>query len=390
MGSAKPSGHTLELRPERSATNISINTLLHTWSYDPLALDAFFEICVRNWKEYGGKRPPAFIAKLHGVLLQATQGDYVIRLDDGGEGGPTKLSPAKEEWRRLRGTDASTAKRRFITMLRGLDDKLLDIRAKPVNFTLSNDDGDVVCPWANTVRGCPLALLDKEGCQLEASIDRILDRLLDPVVFRRWIAINEKHHCTLGAHSPLLHVNARPYLYWFNQKVCGGFKPYDYSAYQRVLRRILDRQAKRFQDLMTNSQDHSHPEAVRQLDGLLDMMKIYREYTKEDYTYEVLCERDIYHCNQRRILDNGWNHTHPMNLSLTDGHFSSGSYEKVAEVREQCRAVGLSVVTGVQKNLDSRYMILTERLEKYHKQRELARIARERLDKAEYRVNVAK
>jgi len=79
-----------------------------------------------------------------------------------------------------------------------------------------------------------------------------------------------------------------------------------------------------------------------------------------------------------------------MNLSLTDGNFSQEAYERVAAVREQCRAAGLSLVTGVQKSLDSRYMILFERLERYHKQQEIARLARERLEKANYRENVSK
>jgi len=384
-------GLTLELRPERSATNISIPSLLQSWSYDPLALDAYFEICVRNWKEYGGKKPRDFVAKLHGVLLQAIRGDYVILVDEETKDGkPKKLTPAKEEWRRLKGTDKSTAKRRFITLLRSLDDKLLDITEKPKHFTLKNDEGVVVCPWSNTVRGCPLQLLDKQGQPLDDLIDRCMDNMLDPVFFRRWITENERHHCCLGVHQPIIHVIARPYLYWFNMKICGGFKPYDFKAYHRLLRRILDRQSRRFQDLMNNSKDHSHLDAVRHLDGLLDMMKQYRDYTKEHYVYEVPCDRHIYHCNQRRILDRGWNHTHPMNLSLTDGNFSQEAYERVAAVREQCRAAGLSLVTGVQKSLDSRYMILFERLERYHKQQEIARLARERLEKANYRENVSK
>lgn len=113
---------------------------------------------------------------------------------------------------------------------------------------------------------------------------------------------------------------------------------------------------------MTRSREYLYAEVEAELDILLAMKKVYETYAKEDYVYEVPCTRTSFHCEQRRLTDAGLNHTHPITLSLANATFSTTAYDKVIEVREECRRLGLSAQTGVLKDSEKRYRVLRERL----------------------------
>lgn len=104
-----------------------------------------------------------------------------------------------------------------------------------------------MCPWANTERGCPLPLLSKDGTPLPQVIDKKFHSLRKADNLRRWIGHNEDHACELGMHLPLTPAAVLSYLPWFRQKICGGFKAYDFVAFRQLVKSIVDRQAAQFQ-----------------------------------------------------------------------------------------------------------------------------------------------
>ena len=115
------------------------------------------------------------------------------------------------------------------------------------------------------------------------------------------------------------------------------------------------------------SRQYLYAEVEAELDILLGMKKVYETYAKEEYVYEVPCTRTIFHCEERRKMDGGLNHTHPIILTLANGTFSSAAYDKVIELREECRALGVNVKTGVMRDPEIRYRVLKERLISYQK-----------------------
>jgi ankyrin repeat protein/acyl-CoA-binding protein len=371
---------TLELIKTPRATGISLDQLTKGWTYDPYTLDAFFEICIRNWKEWSGRKPAKVVPQVNGTFLQATQGDYVDQSDKSPEAAMRDQTPSYQEWKRLIGIDQETAKRRFITLLRSIDKRLLNVKSKPVGYVLTTREGEPICPWANTARGCPLPLLDLDGTSLVDVVSRDMELLKKESYFRRWIFSHEKHSCRLGVHMPLIPLVVRPYLPWFKQKICGGFKPYNFVAYRDMVRDIVDKQAAHFQDMMDHSKKYKYIDVERELDALIVMIKVYKDYTKLDYTYETLCQRTDHHCNQRRVTDRGINHKHPIILSLANGNFSTEAYDKIVEVREEARRVGLSAVTGVMRDPENRFRILRDRLLNFQRQRAAAEAARQRLE----------
>lgn len=367
------------------ATSLSLEKLNQGWQHNPTTLEAFFEVCVRNWKEWGGKRPAAVVAQINGTYLQATQGDYVDESHKSVEHAQRDEMPSYQEWKRIKGMPRETAKRRLITLLRSIDARLLNVRAQPVGYLLQTREGRPICPWANSVRGCPMPLLDTDGTPLPQVIDRDIETLKTEAGFRRWIAAHEEHACYLGIHVPLLSLAVRPYLTWFNQKIVGGFKPYDFTGYRQLVKSAVDKQAAHYQHLMDTSRQHKYTDVERELEALVAMMRVYQAYTDEAYVYEVTCTRNDSHCNQRRATDRGLNHKHPLLLSMAGGTFSSEAYERVAQVRDECRAVGLSVQTGVTRDLEQRHRILSERLANFKKQKAAAAAARERLERMVHR-----
>lgn len=121
------------------------------------------------------------------------------------------------------------------------------------------------------------------------------------------------------------------------------------------------------QELMTRSHQYLYAEVEAELDILLGMKKVYEIYAKEEYVYEVPCTRTIFHCEQRRKMDGGVNHKHPIIFTLANATFSSAAYDKVIEVREECRAAGLNPKTGVMRDPERRYRVLKERLISHQK-----------------------
>ncbi len=97
------------------------------WEHDPVKMSIKFACARQNWKAHLPKLRPD-VVKLHALYRQATVGDAPPD-DDGGqrahldEGGKEKW----DEWCRWRGTEKDVAKRRYITYLRGIDEKLVKV-----------------------------------------------------------------------------------------------------------------------------------------------------------------------------------------------------------------------------------------------------------------------
>ena len=94
------------------------------WRNDDNVLEQYFQSCVQTWKLYTGPWPPKKVLKLQGVYKQALLGDCL-------DAPPADLRSVEgvkwSAWHGLRGMDASTAKRRFITLLSEIDPLLIDV-----------------------------------------------------------------------------------------------------------------------------------------------------------------------------------------------------------------------------------------------------------------------
>lgn len=113
------------------ASNTRIEQIAQGWHHDPVMLDAYYEVVLRNWKEFQGTKPRNLQAKITATLLQINRGDLVEEPDLSVEVAIRYQTPGYQLWKQLAGTTKDTAKRRFITLMRSIDERLLEINLKP-------------------------------------------------------------------------------------------------------------------------------------------------------------------------------------------------------------------------------------------------------------------
>jgi len=171
---------------ERSQALEAVRLKLRSgWRNDDGVLEQYFQSCVQTWKLYTGPRPPKKVLKLQGVYKQALLGDCV-------DAPPPDLRSVEgvkwSAWNNLRGMDASTAKRRFITLLSEIDPLLIDVmpdEKPPAGFPMDRN-GHPICAKCNTRVGCTRPLMDdrhrnlKQQVRAAAWLTRIASTLSSP------------------------------------------------------------------------------------------------------------------------------------------------------------------------------------------------------------------
>jgi hypothetical protein len=178
---------------------------------DVAHLERLFDLVTARWKCFTPKPSGEVLAKINAVHRQATRGDCQENMgadaDDAREpltstqkvavgGGSAQhgggvgrsVSPANlsafnrmllDIWRSYQGTPKVTAQRRFLTLMRDLDPLLLQVHPYshvPYGFPVGKGaNGAVVCPYANSKRGCPHTLTNGHGRLLARELESIAE-----------------------------------------------------------------------------------------------------------------------------------------------------------------------------------------------------------------------
>lgn len=143
-------------------------------------------------------------------------------------------------WRGYKGTPKLMAKRRFIALLKGVDNRLLQIKAyqsKPWGFP-TTPKADQICPYSNSKKGCPRPLMDKWGHNLEHELNHN-DCLSNYVKLKEWLnEVAPQQRCSLGLHTPIAaHMGSR-FASFFARPECGGFQPYTPTGLHKMVKKV--------------------------------------------------------------------------------------------------------------------------------------------------------
>jgi ankyrin repeat protein len=343
-----------------------------------LLLDNLFFFAQENWRHWKGEKPKGdALCRIHAILRQAVQGDCPPGVE-------TKFSSLFEKdviqlWCKYRGTLPETAKRRFLTLLRALDPSLLVPVAYtfiPDKFPAAEDSGCTICPFSNSVGGCPRPLLDGNGLPLKTS----LESCTTPASVRAWVETTVKmQQCSLGRHSCTPHGTAAAFKSFFSRPECKGYRQFKPEAVQHLLKKLLAQQT---DDLIAMYAYYSGEggEARRYLlmlrERVCAMEQCYLDLTGKEYLHETLCEKNDNRCEMRRLADGGVNHTHPVVITPPDIDLSD--FDPVIRLRRECERLGISPRTGTIATMEERMLILQQRIDEYHQRRARAAEANRR------------
>jgi len=367
---------------QTSATDDS-NDLVEGWEHDPKKMEIKFASSVLNWKGHLPKRKED-ILKIYAFYKQATVGDA-----PGPEDRPfeTNAKEKWEVWNKWRGTPKDVAKRRYITYLRNIDEKLVKVTLSerpPFGFPKEARSKKPICARCNSVSGCfrPLVDGDSKHYQPVPIKNELLDDNADPSLFeynnlKAWFEHHEDNQqCKWGLHLPITKDHARPFLEWFNRPDVGGFKPYKKQKLIPLLREVLHKQLeilyarqveyKEKQGGKNKKQLHlAHERLNVQTDRVLGMQYFHKEVTGHEYTFEVPCLRTSKHCNTRRMASSGRNHTHPLEIVRPETDYSF--YERAVALRQETVRLGMSASTGRVSSSEERASILAGRIAEFHR-----------------------
>lgn len=178
-------------------------------------------------------------AKINAVYKQATVGDCCEDTTDC----PTLFEKTvMTMWRGFKGTPAATAKRRFITLLRDVDARLLQIKAyqvTPWGFP-TTAKGERICPYSNAKKGCPRPLVDKYGRSLELELDN-KESLGNFTELRKWLdEVATQQQCSLGLHTPIAADKGARFTTFFAREECGGFRPYMSTGLHQMVKKVRE------------------------------------------------------------------------------------------------------------------------------------------------------
>lgn len=131
-------------------------------------------------------------------------------------------------WQSYKGTPSLVAKRRFLGLLRGVDEDLLHVKAYqdvPWGFP-TTPKGERICPYSNSKKGCPRPLMDKYGHNLQHELDTN-ESLSNFAELQKWLEeVAPQQRCSLGLHTPITpHMGSR-FATFFARPECSGFQPY--------------------------------------------------------------------------------------------------------------------------------------------------------------------
>ena len=340
------------------------NALVDGWEHDPIKMEIKFACSVLNWKSHLPKLKKD-VLKIYAFYKQATVGDAPPPEEKPFD----SLGSEKwEVWDKWRGTDKPTAKRRYITYLRSIDEKLVfvAVNEKPPYGFPQTRYKEKICARCNSRAGCLRELLDEDGKPIKL---QILGKDVDPVIFeydnmKAWFEKYENmQQCKWGKHIPLSEAQARPFKEWYDRPDVMGFKPFKVQKLVPLLKEVLHRQLEilyarqvDYKDKLDakNKKQLHHAQKVlnEQTDRVLGMQYYHREVTGEEYTFEVPCLRSSKHCNTRRMAASGMNHTHPLEIMRPEVDYSY--YERVVALRQETRRLGMSAMTGPTESSEER------------------------------------
>ena len=340
------------------------NALVDGWEHDPIKMEIKFACSVLNWKSHLPKLKKD-VLKIYAFYKQATVGDAPPPEEKPFD----SLGSEKwEVWDKWSGTDKPTAKRRYITYLRSIDEKLVfvAVNEKPPYGFPQTRYKEKICARCNSRAGCLRELLDEDGKPIKL---QILGKDVDPVIFeydnmKAWFEKYENmQQCKWGKHIPLSEAQARPFKEWYDRPDVMGFKPFKVQKLVPLLKEVLHRQLEilyarqvDYKDKLDakNKKQLHHAQKVlnEQTDRVLGMQYYHREVTGEEYTFEVPCLRSSKHCNTRRMAASGMNHTHPLEIMRPEVDYSY--YERVVALRQETRRLGMSAMTGPTESSEER------------------------------------
>lgn len=143
-------------------------------------------------------------------------------------------------WRGYKGTQALTAKRRFLALLRDVDPRLLQVKAyqfSPWGFPTTSR-GERICPYSNSKKGCPRPIMDKYGHNLEHEIDNN-DSLAEFANLKKWLdEVGAQQRCALGLHTPVSAEMGANFSTFFARPECGGFQQYAPKTIHKMVKKV--------------------------------------------------------------------------------------------------------------------------------------------------------
>ena len=129
----------------------------------------------------------------------------------------------------------------------------------------------------------------------------------------------------------------------------GGFQQYNPAedkSFENMLRALLYQQFQKLHAMDLIKEQLTYKELSAQVDTCDGLKKFFKDFTGHEFVYEVWCDRDVPHCNERRGFSNGENHKHPVVIERPTVDFSV--YEGVAALRREVMRLGLSPSTGTE------------------------------------------
>eukprot|EP00618_Florenciella_parvula_P032154 CAMPEP_0119495936 /NCGR_PEP_ID=MMETSP1344-20130328/19425_1 /TAXON_ID=236787 /ORGANISM="Florenciella parvula, Strain CCMP2471" /LENGTH=365 /DNA_ID=CAMNT_0007531575 /DNA_START=180 /DNA_END=1274 /DNA_ORIENTATION=+ len=328
------------------ATDVVVADLAHhSWENDEDGLEVYFRACTENFKNFSGQVPDKIKLKIYGVYKQATQGDNREEkpADD-------KQRAKWEEWLKFKGTTPSVAKRRYITLLRSIDPKLIHVEVKedpPPGFP-ETAAGEPICARCNSHAGCDMELWDEEGLPITETLNNDESLLSYDTMIAYVRRVNLHLRCEFGRHVPVTPKEAKPFMKWFHHVGNGGFTPYNPekdSTMPKMLDVVLSRQFKHLHMMQLAKDQYTYEEMLFQRERCDGLARAYKEISGgHEYQYLVPCTRDTTHCNNRRRFNAGRNHTHPLDLELP--HVNYELYRPVNLLRKEVTRLGLDPHTG--------------------------------------------
>ena len=348
------------------------NLKLGNWEQDADALALTFQASAENLRKYTAKKvPDALRVKLFAVYKQATIGDCH-------EPKPFDARQREKwaEWCKFVGTPKLVAQRRYITLLRTFDPSLIEVvvAEQPPPAFPTTLYGEPICARCNTKVGCCQPLLLGDGTPL---IVKLMEdpSLLTPEKLRQFVGeADATKRCKWGRHCAIGKDAIRPFLRWFNAAGMGGFQQYNPAedkSFENMLRALLYQQFQKLHAMDLIKEQLTYKELSAQVDTCDGLKKFFKDFTGHEFVYEVWCDRDVPHCNERRGFSNGENHKHPVVIERPTVDFSV--YEGVAALRREVMRLGLSPSTGteVDPSGDGRKMALALRIADHHRKRML-------------------
>jgi hypothetical protein len=137
---------------------------------DQEQLTALYETTSTAWRKWAGPKPVGpQLAKINATIRQISRGDCPADVRSHTE----FERQVNEIWHAYTGMPRNVAMRWFLVLVRRVEPSLLQAKYSmsiPWGFPKDKATGIVICPYSNSVRGCPHPLIDFLGRSLEREL----------------------------------------------------------------------------------------------------------------------------------------------------------------------------------------------------------------------------